>query len=194
MPQALSASIHIPFRPRRHSCLTPLTPLFTSPYVQIPEVLVQGHTDDVYGMAFHPKKPHKFATVCDSSNVFLWNAKRRQLMVRAIRVERADRALIKCWGALKDTLGRFSHHALLSGRTRTAQGLVAHSPTIRMSCLIDLYLDFTILTINQAKVSIGVPARAVTFSPNGAHLAVGTSTGEVKVRAGCAGEPVRFRG
>ena len=82
--------------PRRHSCLTPLTPLFTSPYVQIPEVLVQGHTDDVFGMAFHPKKPHKFATVCDSSNVFLWNAKRRQLMVRAIRVERADRALIKC--------------------------------------------------------------------------------------------------
>ena len=55
-----------------------------TPLLQIPEVLVQGHTDDVYGMAFHPKKPHKFATVCDSSNVFLWNAKRRQLMVRGI--------------------------------------------------------------------------------------------------------------
>ena len=35
----------------------------------------------MYAMAFHPKKPHKFATVCDSANVFLWNAKRRQLMV-----------------------------------------------------------------------------------------------------------------
>jgi WD40 repeat protein len=43
----------------------------------------QGHTDDVYGCAWHPRKPHKFATVCDSSNVFLWNARRRQLIVSA---------------------------------------------------------------------------------------------------------------
>jgi hypothetical protein len=41
--------------------------------------MVQGHTDDVYGVAFHPKRPHKFATVCDSSNVFLWNSKRRRV-------------------------------------------------------------------------------------------------------------------
>ena len=78
----------------------------------IAEVLIQGHTDDVYAIDFHPKKPYKFATACDSSNVFLWNAKRRQLM---------------------------------------------------------------------AKVSIGVAARAVCFSPNGAHLAVGTNTGVIKV-------------
>jgi WD40 repeat protein len=80
--------------------------------LSIAEVLIQGHTDDVYAIDFHPKKPYKFATACDSSNVFLWNAKRRQLM---------------------------------------------------------------------AKVSIGVAARAVCFSPNGAHLAVGTNTGIVKV-------------
>lgn len=47
----------------------------------MPEPLTQGHTADVYGLAFHPKKPHKFATACDSMNVFLWNAKRRQLVV-----------------------------------------------------------------------------------------------------------------
>ena len=45
-----------------------------------PEPLTQGHSADVYGLAFHPKKPHKFATACDSANVFLWNARRRQLM------------------------------------------------------------------------------------------------------------------
>ena len=33
----------------------------------------------------------------------------------------------------------------------------------------------------MAKVSIGVAARAVCFSPNGAHLAVGTNTGVIKV-------------
>ncbi|KXZ56858.1 hypothetical protein GPECTOR_1g774 [Gonium pectorale] len=78
----------------------------------VPEPLTQGHTADVYGLAFHPKKPHKYATACDSMCVFLWNAKRRQLL---------------------------------------------------------------------AKVNIGVEARSVAFSPNGAHLAVGTITGMVKV-------------
>ncbi|GLC44364.1 hypothetical protein PLESTF_000049800 [Pleodorina starrii] len=78
----------------------------------VPEPLTQGHSADVYGLAFHPKKPHKFATACDSANVFLWNAKRRQLL---------------------------------------------------------------------AKVNIGVEARSVAFSPNGAHLAVGTITGMIKV-------------
>lgn len=42
---------------------------------------MQGHTNDVYACAWHPKKPYKFATACDSSNVFLWNARRRQLIV-----------------------------------------------------------------------------------------------------------------
>ncbi|KAG2450199.1 hypothetical protein HYH02_000301 [Chlamydomonas schloesseri] len=77
-----------------------------------PEPLTQGHTSDVLGLAFHPKKPHKFATACDSMNVFMWNAKRRQLV---------------------------------------------------------------------AKVNIGEKAQSVAFSPNGAHLAVGTVTGMVKV-------------
>ena len=72
------------------ACMYTLHPPL-SPPPQIPEVLVQGHTDDVYAMAFHPKKPHKFATVCDSANVFLWNAKRRQLMVGGrVRGSEAD--------------------------------------------------------------------------------------------------------
>ena len=33
----------------------------------------------------------------------------------------------------------------------------------------------------QAKVNIGVKAQSVAFSPNGAHLAVGTVTGMLKV-------------
>lgn len=37
------------------------------------------------------------------------------------------------------------------------------------------------LCCSQAKVNIGVPVRAVAFSPNGAHLAVGTSSGVIKV-------------
>ncbi|GFR41097.1 hypothetical protein Agub_g1741 [Astrephomene gubernaculifera] len=78
----------------------------------VPEPLTQGHSADVYGLAWHPRKPHKFATACDSMNVFLWNARRRQLL---------------------------------------------------------------------AKVNIGVEARSLAFSPNGAHLAVGTITGTVKV-------------
>jgi hypothetical protein len=47
----------------------------------LPECLVRGHTGDVYGAAFHPKKPHKFVTACESNNVFLWHARRRQLIV-----------------------------------------------------------------------------------------------------------------
>lgn len=33
----------------------------------------------------------------------------------------------------------------------------------------------------QAKVNVGLPARACAFSPNGAHLAVGTKIGVVRV-------------
>lgn len=47
----------------------------------LPDPLIQGHTGDVYGVAFHPKKPHKFATACESNNVYLWHARRRQLLV-----------------------------------------------------------------------------------------------------------------
>eukprot|EP00798_Chlamydomonas_sp_ICE-L_P018393 gene18393-24865_t len=48
----------------------------------VPEPLIQGHTGTVNGIAFHPKKPHKFATTCDSNNVNLWNGRRRQLIAR----------------------------------------------------------------------------------------------------------------
>jgi hypothetical protein len=39
--------------------------------------------------------------------------------------------------------------------------------------------------IAQAKVNIGIAARSVAFSPNGAHLAVGTATGAIKVLQVC---------
>lgn len=40
---------------------------------------------------------------------------------------------------------------------------------------------------SQAKVNIGEKAQSVAFSPNGAHLAVGTITGMCKVRAALRG-------
>ena len=54
-------------------------------------------------------------------------------------------------------------------------------------CFTGVQLSLALIT--QAKVSIGVPARAVAFSPNGAHLAVGTNTGEIKV--GLLSSPTR---
>ena len=77
-----------------------------------PEPLILGHTADVYGVAWHPKKPYRFVTACEGHNIHLFNAKRRMLM---------------------------------------------------------------------AKVAVGEPAHSVAFSPNGAHLAVGTTLGTVKV-------------
>jgi len=47
-----------------------------------PEVLIYGHTADLYGCCFHPNKPHRFVTVCESSSIFVWNAKKRQLSAR----------------------------------------------------------------------------------------------------------------
>lgn len=48
----------------------------------LPEPLIQGHTGDVYGLAYHPKKPHRFVTACQSHHLYVWHGKRRQLMVR----------------------------------------------------------------------------------------------------------------
>lgn len=51
----------------------------------LPEALIQGHTGDVYGIAYHPKKPHVFVTACESNHIFLWHAKRKQLIVSLLR-------------------------------------------------------------------------------------------------------------
>ena len=66
-----------------------------------PEPITQGHSAKVYGVAFHPKKPYKFATACDSKNVFMWSAKRRQLLVRGQRGARGR----PLW-----TIARSTHH------------------------------------------------------------------------------------
>lgn len=47
----------------------------------LPEPLIQGHNGDVWGIAYHPLKPHHFVTACESNSIFCWHGKRRQLMV-----------------------------------------------------------------------------------------------------------------
>lgn len=44
--------------------------------------LLQGHSADVYGVAWHPLKPYRFVTACECNNVYLYHAKRRVLLVR----------------------------------------------------------------------------------------------------------------
>ena len=34
-----------------------------------PEMLIEGHSADVYGLAMSPTHPHIFATACESSKV-----------------------------------------------------------------------------------------------------------------------------
>jgi len=59
-----------------------------------PEVLIYGHTADLYGCCFHPNKPHRFVTVCESSSIFVWNAKKRQLSARCSVQAKARMACI----------------------------------------------------------------------------------------------------
>ena len=58
---------------------------------QDPEVLIYGHSADLYGVAFHPDRSlaHVFATACDSSRVFIWDARNRR---RLAAVECASNA------------------------------------------------------------------------------------------------------
>ncbi|KAI8462529.1 MAG: hypothetical protein J3K34DRAFT_500007 [Monoraphidium minutum] len=77
-----------------------------------PRPLVQGHMADASAVAWHPTRPHKFATATACANVYVWHARRRGLI---------------------------------------------------------------------AKVTIGLPALCLAFSPDGRHLAVGTAAGVVRV-------------
>jgi WD40 repeat protein len=47
----------------------------------LPEPLIQGHTGDVWGVAYDPLKPHRFVTACESNSIFVWHGRRRQLML-----------------------------------------------------------------------------------------------------------------
>ncbi|MEW5309958.1 MAG: hypothetical protein WDW38_001797 [Sanguina aurantia] len=49
---------------------------------EVPEVLMHGHTDDVYGIAWHPKKPHRMATASKNNEVIMWNTRTRQLIAK----------------------------------------------------------------------------------------------------------------
>lgn len=56
------------------------------------ESLIDGHEDSVYGIAFHPLRPHKYATACDNMRVHLWDAKRRQIIAK-VHVGRMARSV-----------------------------------------------------------------------------------------------------
>ncbi len=40
---------------------------------------MDGHSGDVYYVAFHPTNPNVFATVADSGHVHMWDASIRQM-------------------------------------------------------------------------------------------------------------------
>jgi len=46
------------------------------------EPLVYGHMADAWGLAWHPRDHHLFATAADSSHVFYWNGRLRQLVAK----------------------------------------------------------------------------------------------------------------
>ena len=60
-----------------------------------PEILVYGHSADLYGCAFHPDPQfaHVYATASDSSRVFIWDARARR---RLTAVECAAAARSEC--------------------------------------------------------------------------------------------------
>ena len=76
--------------PRIDLCL-PLSPLRSiCPLAPTPrqETLIDGHSGDVYNVAFHPTKGHVLATVSDSGHVHLWDCSIRQMTHCAVSGER----------------------------------------------------------------------------------------------------------
>lgn len=47
---------------------------------ETPEVLIYGHSADLYGVAWDPTNPTVFATAAEGENVFVWCAARRRLL------------------------------------------------------------------------------------------------------------------
>lgn len=45
----------------------------------VQDVLMDGHSGDVWFVAFHPAKPNVFATVSDSGHVHMWDASTRSM-------------------------------------------------------------------------------------------------------------------
>ena len=62
------------------------------PHQQQQEVLMYGHSHDVWAVAFHPAKPRVCVTVCDGSRVYVWDFARRDL-ARAATVGFTARAV-----------------------------------------------------------------------------------------------------
>ncbi|KAK3262979.1 hypothetical protein CYMTET_28194, partial [Cymbomonas tetramitiformis] len=47
---------------------------------ETPEVMIYGHSADLYGLAVNPVRPERFATACESDRVFLFDAVRRHML------------------------------------------------------------------------------------------------------------------
>lgn len=50
------------------------------PLRSLQEVMIYGHSADVWGLAQHPAKPNVCATVCDGNRVFVWDTAARDLL------------------------------------------------------------------------------------------------------------------
>lgn len=44
------------------------------------QMLVAGHSSDVWGVALHPTNPYLAASVCDGNKLYVWDLKVRQLL------------------------------------------------------------------------------------------------------------------
>ncbi|KAK3275930.1 hypothetical protein CYMTET_15970, partial [Cymbomonas tetramitiformis] len=81
-----------------------------------PDVLIYGHTADLYSVCFHPTKPPIFMSASESSRVFLWNADNRAL-VRSCSVgfqcRVANFSETPFYAAFN---GEMSHHIAVGGK------------------------------------------------------------------------------
>eukprot|EP00873_Tetraselmis_striata_P042208 jgi/Tetstr1/462472/TSEL_007468.t1 len=57
-----------------------------------PEMLIEGHSADVYGLSMSPSHPHIFATAAESSKVGIWDISRRR-NIRLIETARIARSV-----------------------------------------------------------------------------------------------------
>ena len=122
-----------------------------------PEVLIFGHTSDLYGCAFNPVVPTQYVTACDSSKVFLWDVKERWLQ-KVFEVGSAARA------AAFSPDGAHLAVGLVDGRIKVID--------VKRGEAAAPYMHFAVEQISVLK-----------YSPDGAFLAVGSNDNFVDIYA-----------